>query len=179
VFEKAEIFGTVNSRPRTLAERRWLDQLMMACRKPLEQSIRAFGLLRGALHDAPHQKKLRIVAAVTFGIDRFQDEPRYCGPDSGWFGRGNIPPQACGFNPESRQHLSTAVRLRAPLASLLCDVASRLKSSSAALQTIGSQPARQGVAFGTVSAYRLMNGAGADRQQCGAWSTRKQTSVVT
>jgi hypothetical protein len=63
----------MNARSRALAKRRRLDQLMVTRRKSLKQSIRAFGLLRGALDDTPHQKELRIVAAVTFGIDCFQD----------------------------------------------------------------------------------------------------------
>jgi hypothetical protein len=42
---------------------------VVAGRQPGQQAIRAFGLLGGALDDAAHQKELRIVAAMQFGVD--------------------------------------------------------------------------------------------------------------
>jgi hypothetical protein len=67
-LEKPDIFGTVDPRTRPLAEHRRRDQIVPAGFQAREQSIGALRLLGGALDDAPHQKELRIVAAMEFGI---------------------------------------------------------------------------------------------------------------
>src|SRR6478672_6941012 len=68
-LEKAKIFGAVDPRPRALAENRRRDQIMLAGLQSRQQAIGALGLLGGALDDTPHQEKLRIVAAMQFGVD--------------------------------------------------------------------------------------------------------------
>ena len=71
-FEKAEIFGAMDSGARSLAERGRLDQIMRSGGEALEQPVGPLGLLGGAPDDAAHQEKLRIVAAMPFAVDRFQ-----------------------------------------------------------------------------------------------------------
>src|SRR3954470_20837113 len=44
---------------------------MVPVLQPLEQTVGALGLLRGALDDTADQEELRIVAAVQFGMDSF------------------------------------------------------------------------------------------------------------
>jgi hypothetical protein len=58
----------VDPRPWTLAENGRRDQIVPAGFQPREQSIRALRLLGSAPDDAPHQEKLRIVAAMEFGV---------------------------------------------------------------------------------------------------------------
>ena len=69
--EKAEIFGTVNARPRALPELRRRDQLVLARFEPRQQPVGALGLLGGALDHAADEEELRIVAAMQFGVDGF------------------------------------------------------------------------------------------------------------
>jgi hypothetical protein len=64
----------VDPRARPLAENRRRNQIVLAGFQPREQSIGALGLLCGALDDAPHQEKLRIVAAMEFGVDGFHTD---------------------------------------------------------------------------------------------------------
>jgi hypothetical protein len=70
--EKAQIFGTMNSCARPLTKYGRFDQIVGPGGKALEQPVGALGLLGGAPDDAAHQKELRIVAAMPFGVDRFQ-----------------------------------------------------------------------------------------------------------
>ena len=69
--EKAEIFGTVNPRPRPLPEHIRRDQLVLAHCQPRQQPVGALGLLGGALDHAADEKELRIVAAMQVGVDGF------------------------------------------------------------------------------------------------------------
>ena len=73
--QKAQIFRAVHPGARPLAERNGLDELMGAGGKPLEQTVRALGLFGGAPDHAAHQEELRVMAAMPFGVDRFQVKP--------------------------------------------------------------------------------------------------------
>jgi hypothetical protein len=68
LLQKAKIFGAVNPRPRTLAETRRCDQIVLACLQSRQQPVGALRLLGGTLDHAAHQEELRIVAAMQFGI---------------------------------------------------------------------------------------------------------------
>ncbi len=69
--EKAEIFGAVDPRARSLPERGRFDQLMLAGFHSRQQPVRPFGLLGRAPDHAANQEELRIVTAMQFGIDSF------------------------------------------------------------------------------------------------------------
>ena len=69
LLQEAKIFGAVNPGPRPLTENGRRDQIVLASFQPRQQTIGALRLLGGALDDAAHQKELRIVAAVQFGVD--------------------------------------------------------------------------------------------------------------
>jgi hypothetical protein len=68
-LKETKIFGAVHPRPRPLTESRWHDQFMLASLQSCQQPIGAFRLLGGALDDAAHQKELRVVASMQFGVD--------------------------------------------------------------------------------------------------------------
>ena len=58
----------MDPRARPLPESRRRDQIVLAGFQAREQTIGALRLLGGALDDAPHQKELRVVAAMEFGV---------------------------------------------------------------------------------------------------------------
>jgi hypothetical protein len=67
--KKAEIFRTVNPGARALPEHHRRNQIMLASLQPCQQPVGAFRLFGGALDHAAHQKELRIVTPVQFGMD--------------------------------------------------------------------------------------------------------------
>jgi hypothetical protein len=71
-LEKAQIFRTVHPRARPLAEQGRLNQLVGSGGKPPKQPVGPLRLFGGAFDDTAHQEELRIVAAMPFGVDRFQ-----------------------------------------------------------------------------------------------------------
>jgi hypothetical protein len=61
----------MHPRPRSLTEHGGLDDVVRSGRKTPEQPVGPLGLFGGAPDDAAHQKELRIVASMPFGVDRF------------------------------------------------------------------------------------------------------------
>jgi hypothetical protein len=68
-------YSALCTRARSLPERRRFDDVMRSGRKALQQPISPLGLLGGAPNDAAHQKELRIMASMPFGVDRFHFDP--------------------------------------------------------------------------------------------------------
>ena len=69
LLEETKIFGAVHAGARSLTENSRCNQIVPAGLQPCQQAVGAFRLLGGALDDAAHQKELRIVAAMLFGVD--------------------------------------------------------------------------------------------------------------
>ena len=62
----------MDSCARPLAKHGRLDELVGSGGEGFEQPVGPFRLFGGAPDDAAHQKELRIMAAMPFGVDRFQ-----------------------------------------------------------------------------------------------------------
>jgi hypothetical protein len=62
----------VHPRARPLAEQGWLNELVGSGSEPPKQPVGPLRLFGGAFDDTAHQEELRIVAAMPFGVDRFQ-----------------------------------------------------------------------------------------------------------